>query len=109
VRKIRKGDNVIVINAEKVRFTGKKLTQKVYYRHTGYAGGIKEASGQTDQSGMSMVTIPGSEYPGVNCGLYRVEISGKGNDGKPLAAKYNSQSSLAKISFSQDCSSPTSR
>jgi large subunit ribosomal protein L13 len=37
------GDNVIVINAEKVRFTGRKLTQKVYYRHTGYAGGIKEA------------------------------------------------------------------
>jgi hypothetical protein len=57
-------------------------------------GGIKEASGQTDQSGMSMVTIPGSEYPGINCGLYRVEITGKGNDGKPLAAKYNSQSTL---------------
>ena len=37
------GDNVIIINAEKVKFTGKKLTQKVYYRHTGYAGGIKEA------------------------------------------------------------------
>ncbi|KRB86600.1 50S ribosomal protein L13 [Sphingomonas sp. Root710] len=37
------GDNVIIINAEKVRFTGKKLGQKVYYRHTGYAGGIKEA------------------------------------------------------------------
>jgi large subunit ribosomal protein L13 len=37
------GDNVIIINAEKVRFTGKKATQKVYYRHTGYAGGIKEA------------------------------------------------------------------
>jgi len=36
------GDNVIVINAEKVRFTGKKASQKVYYRHTGYAGGIKE-------------------------------------------------------------------
>ncbi|ARS27019.1 50S ribosomal protein L13 [Sphingomonas sp. KC8] len=35
------GDNVIVINADKVRFTGKKLGQKVYYRHTGYAGGIK--------------------------------------------------------------------
>jgi len=57
-------------------------------------GGIKEASGKTDQSGMSMVTIPGSEYPGVNCGLYRVEITGNGNDGKPLAAKYNSQSTL---------------
>ena len=37
------GDNVIVINAEKVRFTGKKPIQKIYYRHTGYAGGIKEA------------------------------------------------------------------
>ena len=36
------GDNVIVINADKVRFTGRKLTQKTYYRHTGYAGGIKE-------------------------------------------------------------------
>jgi len=37
------GDNVIVINAEKIRFTGRKMTDKVYYRHTGYAGGIKEA------------------------------------------------------------------
>ncbi|MEX6725690.1 50S ribosomal protein L13 [Parapedomonas caeni] len=36
------GDNVVVINAEKVKFTGRKLTQKFYYRHTGYAGGIKE-------------------------------------------------------------------
>jgi large subunit ribosomal protein L13 len=36
------GDNVIVINAEKVRFTGRKAGQKFYYRHTGYAGGIKE-------------------------------------------------------------------
>jgi len=35
------GDNVIVINADKVRFTGKKLDQKVYYKHTGFAGGIK--------------------------------------------------------------------
>jgi large subunit ribosomal protein L13 len=33
------GDNVIIINAEKVRFTGKKLTEKVYVRHTGYPGG----------------------------------------------------------------------
>lgn len=35
------GDNVVVINADKVKFTGRKLDQKVYYRHTGYAGGIK--------------------------------------------------------------------
>ena len=33
------GDYVIVINADKVRFTGKKLTDKVYVRHTGYPGG----------------------------------------------------------------------
>ncbi|MDR2802586.1 MAG: 50S ribosomal protein L13 [Prevotellaceae bacterium] len=33
------GDNVIVINAEKIRLTGKKLTDKVYVRHTGYPGG----------------------------------------------------------------------
>jgi large subunit ribosomal protein L13 len=36
------GDYVVVINAEKVRLTGRKLTQKVYYRHTGHPGGIKE-------------------------------------------------------------------
>src|SRR3569623_328242 len=35
------GDNIVVINAVKIRFTGKKLADKVYYRHTGYAGGIK--------------------------------------------------------------------
>ena len=35
------GDNVIVINADKVRFTGNKLGNKIYYKHTGYAGGIK--------------------------------------------------------------------
>jgi large subunit ribosomal protein L13 len=37
------GDHVVVVNAEKVVLTGKKRTQKVYYRHTGYPGGIKEA------------------------------------------------------------------
>jgi large subunit ribosomal protein L13 len=36
------GDNVIVVNAAKVLLTGKKLKDKVYYRHTGYIGGIKE-------------------------------------------------------------------
>ncbi|MBT3169892.1 MAG: 50S ribosomal protein L13 [Rhodospirillaceae bacterium] len=35
------GDNVIVINAEKVRLTGNKLQDKTYYHHTGYPGGIK--------------------------------------------------------------------
>ena len=36
------GDYVVVINAEKVRVTGKKLEQKMYYRHSGYPSGIKE-------------------------------------------------------------------
>lgn len=36
------GDNVIVINAAKVKLTGKKLTDKIYYRHTGHPGGVKE-------------------------------------------------------------------
>ena len=36
------GDNVIVINAEKVALTGRKLDQKKYHWHTGYPGGIKE-------------------------------------------------------------------
>ena len=36
------GDHVIVINAEKVVFTGKKLDQKLYRKHSGYAGGLKE-------------------------------------------------------------------
>ncbi|HEY1543934.1 MAG TPA: 50S ribosomal protein L13 [Xanthobacteraceae bacterium] len=38
------GDNVIVINAEKVVLTGRKLQQKIYRHHTGFVGGIKERS-----------------------------------------------------------------
>lgn len=36
------GDYVVVINADKVKFTGDKLAQKTYFHHTGYPGGIKE-------------------------------------------------------------------
>jgi large subunit ribosomal protein L13 len=35
------GDFIVVVNAEKIRLTGRKLDQKVYYHHTGYPGGIK--------------------------------------------------------------------
>jgi large subunit ribosomal protein L13 len=38
------GDNIIVVNAEKVIFSGDKHNDKVYYRHTGYPGGIKETT-----------------------------------------------------------------
>ena len=40
------GDHVIVINADKVKFTGNKTANKKYYKHTGYAGGIKETTPQ---------------------------------------------------------------
>jgi large subunit ribosomal protein L13 len=36
------GDYVIIVNADKVVLTGKKLDQKIYYHHSGYAGGLKE-------------------------------------------------------------------
>ncbi len=38
------GDNVIIVNAEKVRLTGKKRSDKIYYRHTGHPGGIKSVT-----------------------------------------------------------------
>ncbi len=38
------GDNVIVINAEKIKVTGKKLDQKIYYHHSDYVGGLKQAT-----------------------------------------------------------------
>ncbi len=38
------GDYVIVVNAEKIKVTGKKLDQKIYYHHSDYVGGMKETS-----------------------------------------------------------------
>ncbi len=45
------GDNVIVVNADKVVLTGRKLQQKVYHYHTGYIGGIKERSAKSIMAG----------------------------------------------------------
>ena len=45
------GDHVVVVNAEKVRFTGKKMTDKDYFRHTGHPGGIKHTTPQRVLSG----------------------------------------------------------
>lgn len=41
------GDHVVVINAEKVQFTGRKLKDKLYQWHTGYIGGLKEVNAET--------------------------------------------------------------
>ncbi len=38
------GDHVIIINAEKIKLTGKKLTDKLYRHHTGYPGGLRETA-----------------------------------------------------------------
>ncbi|MDN3646862.1 50S ribosomal protein L13 [Pontixanthobacter aestiaquae] len=38
------GDHVIIINADKVKFTGNKAANKIYYKHTGHPGGIKETT-----------------------------------------------------------------
>ncbi len=38
------GDYIVVVNAEKIRLTGKKMEDKVYYHHTGWIGGIKQAT-----------------------------------------------------------------
>ncbi len=38
------GDFVVVKNIEKIKFSGKKFTDKKYYRHTGFPGGIKETN-----------------------------------------------------------------
>jgi large subunit ribosomal protein L13 len=48
------GDVVVVVNADKVKFTGRKLTDKVYYWHTGHPGGIKERTADK---------ILGGKYP----------------------------------------------
>ena len=41
------GDHVIIVNAEKVVLTGKKLDDKIYYKHTGYPGGIRQTNYRT--------------------------------------------------------------
>jgi large subunit ribosomal protein L13 len=45
------GDNVVIINAEKVRITGRKMTDSVFYWHTGHIGGVKERTPAQTLSG----------------------------------------------------------
>lgn len=45
------GDHVVIINADKAKFTGNKLRDKTYYRHTGYPGGIKSTTAGTVMDG----------------------------------------------------------
>ena len=43
-RNLDTGDHVVIVNADKIQFTGDKATKKIYYRHTGYPGGLKSVS-----------------------------------------------------------------
>ena len=45
------GDNIIVINCEKIKLTGQKYSKKTYYKHTGYPGGIKSTTPEKILSG----------------------------------------------------------
>ena len=49
-RHLDTGDYVVVINAEKIRFTGNKATQKLYYRHSGYPGGALKGGTEAPNS-----------------------------------------------------------
>jgi large subunit ribosomal protein L13 len=57
------GDFVVVVNAEKIKLTGKKLDDKVYYHHSGYIGGIKAATAKermgSDPEGIIMDAVWG--------------------------------------------------
>ena len=51
------GDNVIVINAEKVNLTGNKLNDKIYYNHSGYTGGLRERTAKEMRENYSVEMI----------------------------------------------------
>ena len=56
--------------------------------------GVQPATGTTDAGGLVRPTIAGGPHPGVNCGLYRIEITGQGNDGRSLPARFNTATTL---------------
>ncbi|MBL0849204.1 MAG: 50S ribosomal protein L13 [Candidatus Liberibacter ctenarytainae] len=51
------GDHIVVINARKVAFSGRKYEQKIHYRHTGYPGGIKKSTAREIIEGHSPINI----------------------------------------------------
>lgn len=55
---------------------------------------VKAAEGTTNTGGSVLPSIPGSTYPGVNSGIYRVEITGTLPGGKPIPAKFNASTTL---------------
>ena len=80
------GDNVVVVNAAKVRITGNKAEQSVFYYHTGYPGGIK---GRIDPP------APGQQAPGARAG------KGGGADDHPRPAAAEADEASARLRRSE--------
>lgn len=59
-----------------------------------FGPGVQPATGTTDASGLVRPAIADSRHAGVNCGLYRIEISGMGNDGQAIPARFNTATTL---------------
>ncbi len=57
------GDNVIIINADKVKMTGKKFTDRVYLRYTGYPGGQRETTPETLMLKSQKVSLKAGKHP----------------------------------------------
>ena len=89
------GDNVIVINADKVKFTGKKLDQKVYYSHSDYVGGLKETTLKEMMEKKPEKVIEGAVVGRLNKELKEVCLLEqpyvKAEDGKQTVAQYLAQ------------------
>ncbi len=60
---IDNGDYIVVVNAEKVKLTGKKMSDKIYYRHSGYIGGLTESTAaevlEKNPTGLLMAAVKG--------------------------------------------------
>lgn len=86
------GDHVIVLNCDKAVFTGKKLEKKMYYRHSGYVGGLKEISAKRmmeTKSDLAMTLAVKGMIPDTTIGraaLTRLRAY-KGADHKQIAQK----------------------
>jgi len=79
-----------------IRFRGKPLAKaRVKIVPEPCMGGtIEPSEGTTDASGLVWVKVENPKIPGARCGLYRIEITGKGPDGKPIPPKYGKDSPL---------------
>jgi hypothetical protein len=96
LEEVRRSKVAITPFEARVRYRGRPLAgAAVKLVPESFMGaGMKVAEGTTDADGIAQVTIPASQHSGVNCGMYRVEIVGNGNDGRPLPERYNSASTL---------------